>query len=106
MRRDLRRAAAFLWMTPLAAAMSMRFTARRVSSSALSAPSATAADAALVRVLSSLRTALLRAAAFRFCLLRLIWLLMLAMGVLLVASDSNPERLPKGAGSRHILPRR
>ena len=39
-RRDLRRAAAFLWITPFVAAVSMRFWARRSSSTALSAPSA------------------------------------------------------------------
>ncbi len=77
-RRDLRRAAWFLWMTPLLAALSRRLMARRVSSSAFSAPSSAAVVAALVRVFSSERTALLRTRRFSFCLLRLIWLLMLA----------------------------
>ena len=38
MRRDLRRAAAFLWITPLVAAVSIRFTARRVASAAFVGP--------------------------------------------------------------------
>src|SRR5579862_4365452 len=76
--RDLRRAAWFLWITPLLAALSSRLTARRASSSAFSAPSSAAVVAALVRVFSSERTALLRTRRASFCLLRLIWLLMLA----------------------------
>ena len=85
--RDLRRAAAFLWITPLAAALSMRLMARRRRSSASSAPVSAAATAALVRVLSSERTALLRSWRTRFCWLRLIWLLMFATGASRVSLD-------------------
>src|ERR671910_313071 len=74
------RAAWFLWMTPLVAAESMRLTARRSLASASSAPPSTAATAALARVLSSERTALLRSWRTRFWRLRLIWLLMFATG--------------------------
>ena len=74
----MRRAAAFLWMTPLAAALSMRFWAARASSTASSAPASAAATAFLIRVFSSERTALLRSVRTMFCLLRLIWLLMFA----------------------------
>src|SRR4051794_16910518 len=77
-RRDLRRAAAFLWMTPLVAALSMRFMAMRSASAALSAPASAAATAFLVRVRSSDRTVLLATRRFSFWRLRLIWLLMLA----------------------------
>src|SRR5690606_40018137 len=52
-RRDLRRAAAFLWMTPLDAALSMRLMARRRRSAASSAPDSAAVTADLVRDLSS-----------------------------------------------------
>ncbi len=79
--RDLRRAAWFLWMTPLLAALSSRLMARRVSSSTFSSPCSAAAVTTLVRVFSSERTALLRRRRFSFCLLRLIWLLMLATKV-------------------------
>lgn len=65
--RLLRRAAWFLWMTPLAAAMSRRFTARRMASVSCSVPTAFTTD--LVRVFSSLFTALLRSA--RLALVRL-----------------------------------
>src|SRR6056297_1370241 len=52
------RAAAFLWMTPLAAAESMRFMARRTASSLSSVPMVSVAT--LVRVRSSALIALLR----------------------------------------------
>ena len=67
-RRLLRRAAWFLWMTPLAAAMSRRFTARRNDSSPVSVPMALTAF--LPRVFSSLLTALLRSAAFALVRIR------------------------------------
>ena len=66
-------------MTPLVAAMSMRFCAARTSSVAFSALSATALVAFFTRVFSSEETALLATRRFSFCLLRLIWLLMLAI---------------------------
>ena len=47
--RDLRRAAAFLWITPLLAALSMRFMAALVASAVLSAPDSAADRADLVR---------------------------------------------------------
>ena len=61
--RDLRLAAWFLWITPLAAALSIRLMARRSASSLSSAPSSMARWPVLVRVRSSERTALLRAGA-------------------------------------------
>jgi len=76
MRRLLRRAAVFLWMIPLAAAMSMRLTARRTSSTAASVPAE--ALAFLTRVLSSLLTALLRSARLAFVRLRFFWDLIFA----------------------------
>ena len=94
---DLRRAAAFLWITPLAAALSMRFRAsagRLVG--VLGAVLGGRRRRVLVRVFSSERTALLRSGRFSFCRLRLIWLLMLATGVLPVGSNSNRETLPAG----------
>ena len=60
-RRDLRLAAWFLWMTPLAAALSIRLMASRSASGLFSAPSSMAEIAFLVRVRSSERTDLLRA---------------------------------------------
>src|SRR3954469_16065093 len=72
------RAAAFLWMTPLAAALSMRLIARRSASGVFSAPVSADETATFTRVFSSERTALLRRRAFSFCRLRLIWLLMFA----------------------------
>ena len=72
-KRDLRRAAAFLWITPLAAALSMCFIAV-----ATATWSSTWVNADLVRVLSSDLTDLLRTRRFSFCRLRLIWLLILA----------------------------
>ncbi len=80
MRRLLRRAAWFLWMTPFDAAMSRRFTARRTSSSLCSSP--IVAVARFTRVFNSLFTALLRSARLAFVMLRFFWLLMLATGVL------------------------
>ena len=76
MRRDFLRAAAFLWMTPVAAALSSLLIASRDDASNVSVP--TAASALFVRVRNSERTALLRRRRRSFCLLRLIWLLMFA----------------------------
>src|SRR2546426_9353198 len=59
-RRDLRLAAWFLWMMPLAAALSMRFTAVRMAAALSSAPASVAPTAVLTRVLISERAALLR----------------------------------------------
>ena len=75
-RRLLRRAAWLGWITPLAAALSRRFTARRTSSPLASEPMLLVAF--LTRVLSSLRTALLRSARLALVRLRFFWLLMLA----------------------------
>src|SRR4051795_4292454 len=79
MRRDVRRAAWFLWIRPRDAALSMRFCARRTAAGALSSPLSIAAVATLVRVLSSERTAWLRTWRRSFDRFRLIWLLMFAM---------------------------
>src|SRR5277367_5992067 len=79
-RRDLWLAAVFLWMTPLAAALSIRFTARRSASALSSAPLSAAPTADFERVRSSARTDLLRRRRFSFWRFRLIWLLMLATG--------------------------
>src|SRR4051812_23151658 len=62
-------------MTPLAAALSIFFCARRNDSWASSEP---AVNAFLVRVFSSLRTALLRAADLALVRFRFFWLLMFA----------------------------
>src|SRR5437588_12527540 len=78
MRRDLRLAAWFLWMTPWAAALSMRFTAACRASAWSSAPVSAACTARLTRVLTSERAALLRRRRRSLCRLRLIWLLMFA----------------------------
>src|SRR5580693_4278289 len=67
-------------MTPLAAALSIRFTARRNASALSSAPLSAALTALFARVLSSARTDLLRRRRFSFWRFRLIWLLMLATG--------------------------
>ncbi len=80
MSRALRLAAWFLWITPLAAALSIRLTASRNSSSRSSASDSIAAVARLVLVRSSERTDLLRAWRLAVCRLRLIWLRMLATG--------------------------
>ncbi len=76
--RDLWFAAVFLWMTPRAAALSIRFTARRSASTLSSASLSAAVTADFARVRSSARTDLLRSRRFSFWRLRLIWLLMLA----------------------------
>ena len=68
--RDVRRAAWFLWMMPLAPALSSRFCAARTCSSASSAPAATPSWATFTRVFSSERTPLLRRRRFSFCRLR------------------------------------
>ncbi len=65
-RRDLRRAAVFLWMTPFEAALSIFLIARRRVSSRFSPPAEASVETALVRVLSSDRAALLRTRAFSF----------------------------------------
>ena len=77
-RRDLWLAAVFLWITPWAAALSIRFTARRSTSTLSSAPVSAAVTADFERVRSSARTDLLRRRRFSFWRFRLIWLLMLA----------------------------
>ncbi len=69
-RRLLLRAAAFLWITPLAAALSIRLTARRRASGPSSVSAVVTAD--LTRVFSSERTALLLTRRFSFWRLRLI----------------------------------
>src|SRR5271167_1691335 len=76
--RDLWFAAVFLWITPRAAALSIRLTARRRTSALSSAPLSAAVTAFLVRVRSSARTDLLRRRRFSFWRFRFIWLLMLA----------------------------
>src|ERR1700733_34962 len=76
--RDLWLAAVFLWITPCEAALSIRFTARRSSSTLSSAPSSAATMAVFERVRISARTDLLRNRRFSFWRFRLIWLLMLA----------------------------
>src|SRR3954470_1110719 len=79
--RDLRFEAWFLWMMPLAAALSSVLTATRRASTVASgsAPSTSATRTeVLMRVLISERAALLRTRRRSFCLLRLIWLLMFA----------------------------
>src|ERR1700733_122530 len=92
-RRPLRFDAWFLWMTPRAAALSRRLTAKRTASSAVSAPASVALTADFTRVLISERTALLRRRSFSFCLLRLIWLLILATGVLAGRPSGEPGQV-------------
>src|SRR5215813_4847264 len=76
---DLRFAAWFLWMTPLLAALSRLRQASRMAAVAASVSPASAASRNLRTLLfSDDLTALLRCLAFSFCLLRLIWDLMLA----------------------------
>ena len=70
MRRDWRRAAAFLWITPLDAALPSRFWAKRTRSSASSAPWAMPSWATLIRVFSSERTPLFRTRRVSFWRLR------------------------------------
>ena len=62
----MRRAAAFLWMTPLAPALSMRFCAAFTASAAPASPLATASTATFTRVFNSERTPLLRTRRFSF----------------------------------------
>src|ERR1700738_3350335 len=82
-------------MIPLAAALSSRLTAMRRSSPAVSAPEVVDRMAVLMRVLTSALLALLRRRRRSFCRLRLIWLLMLATGVL-AESSGNPEMVAGG----------
>src|SRR5688500_17473907 len=96
MSADLRLAAWFLWMMPLAAAMSIFLAASRTASAVVSAPVSAALLAFLTRVLISERAALLRRRAFSFCLLRLIWLLMFAM-----ESTRLAGALSRPPGRRH-----
>ncbi len=86
-------------MTPLEAALSIRFWAARTSSAAFSAPSVAAMPAFLVRVFSSLRTALLRSVRTMVWRLRLIWLLMLAKG----SCSSTRDRTRRGYPPLWIL---
>src|SRR5688500_3793083 len=67
-------------MTPLAAALSMRFIAICVAVGAASSAVSAARTALFTRVFISDRTALLRRRRFSFWRLRLIWLLMFATG--------------------------
>ncbi len=69
-RREVRRAAWFLWMTPLEPALPSRRWAMRTCSSASSAPAATPSWATLMRVFSSDRTPLLRTRRVSFWRLR------------------------------------
>src|ERR1022692_3612252 len=79
---DLRLAAWFLWITPLLAALSSLVQAARIVSVTFSAsPASAAARNWRTDVFSDDLTALLRTRAFSFCLLRLIWDLMLATQV-------------------------
>ena len=80
-RREVRRAAAFLWITPFWPALSRRFCAAFRGSGADSAPSAMAVRAVFTRVRSSERTPLLRTRRASFWRLRFFWLAMFAMGV-------------------------
>ena len=70
------RAAALAWIMPLAAAMSMRLTARRTASSLPSVPIVDSAF--LMRVFNSLLTALFRSARLALVMMRFFWLLMFA----------------------------
>src|SRR6476619_1862003 len=79
MRREVRRAAWFLWMRPFDAALPRRFCARRTASGASSAPVSIAVAAVFTRVFSSERTPWLRRRRRSFERFRLIWLLMFAM---------------------------
>src|SRR6476659_10879796 len=79
MRRDVRRAAWFLWIRPFDAALSRRFCAMRTASRASSEPLSRAVDAVFTRVFSSERTPWLRSRRRSFERFRLIWLLMFAM---------------------------
>src|SRR6185312_4124103 len=92
-RRPLRFDAWFLWMTPRDAALSRRLTAMRRASSEPSAPVSVAVTADLTRVLISDFTALLRSRSFSFWRLRLIWLLILATGVLAGRPSGEPGQV-------------
>ena len=98
-RRDFCRAAALRWMTPFWAALSMRLTALPTASSASSVPRASSAERSEVR--SSLRTALLRVRALSFWRLRLIWLLMLAMGLAFLVCVCGVRGWRNGKRSEH-----
>ena len=77
----MRRAAVFLWSTPLATAVSIRCWARRSASAACAeSPDSATRSAFFDRVFNSDRIALLRNWRFSFCRLRLICDLMLAIG--------------------------
>ena len=69
---DLRLAAWFLWMMPLAAALSIRLMAVCRAAVPSSGEPAAAVTASFTRVLISERTALLRSRRFSLVLLRLI----------------------------------
>lgn len=78
--RDLRRAAVRLWSTPLEAALSSALEASRARVWAEAGSLSIAVRTFLVEVFSEERTALFRAADRSFCLLRLIWDLVFAIG--------------------------
>ena len=94
MRRLFLRAAAFLWMTPFWAAMSIFLTAARTASSFESSPMVV--SAAFIRLFSSLRTALLRSADLALVRIRFFWLLMLATGCALFVGSVCVDRWPDG----------
>src|SRR5688572_10163226 len=78
-RADLRFAAWFAWMTPLAAALSsLRDAVARVTVAVSLSPAATASRTLRTWVFSSDLTDLLRRRAFSFVLMRFIWDLMFA----------------------------
>ena len=102
-RRLFLRAAVFLWMMPFEAAESIFLTATRTASAFESSP--IVRTAVLVRLLSSLRVALLRSAALALVRLRFFWLLMFATGQSLfsiVGRLGKPftELEPRGAEQR------
>src|SRR5215207_4425107 len=74
-------------MTPLAAALSSRFMARRRASALSSVPAEL--SAVLTRVFSSLLTALLRSARLALVRIRFFWLLMLATDQSFVSARSR-----------------
>src|ERR1700691_4126702 len=105
-RRDLWLAAVFLWITPRAAALSIRLTARRSCSTLSSVPLTADVTAFLVRVRSSARTDLLRRRRFSFWRFRLIWLAILATWASSILSDGLQEgavgaRQRTDAGGNH-----
>src|SRR4029079_12720948 len=93
-KRDVRRAAAFLWITPLAPALFSRFWATRTSSSALSASDVTAWRAVFTRDFSSVRTPLLRIRRFSFWRFRFFCDWMLAIAECHSKLSENRGRLP------------